>query len=79
MIACNEIISVVDIASTKMTNTVATNVWINFHSEKVRCKNDSYILNSVLPRIILLMIITNICHYHAKHRSKQNPIVALTM
>ena len=79
MIACNEIISVVDIVSTKMTNTVATNVWINFHSEKVRCKNDSYILNSVLPRIILLMIITNICHYHAKNRLKQNPIVALAM
>ena len=36
MIACDEIIFIMDTASTKMTNTIATNVLINCHSKKVR-------------------------------------------
>ena len=47
-----------DIVSTKMTNTVATNVWINCHDEKVRYKMDCYILHTVLLVIILLLITT---------------------
>ena len=35
VIACGEIISVIDIVSTKMTNTIANNVTINCHSKKV--------------------------------------------
>ena len=34
-IACNEIISVMDIVSTKKKNTIARNVSIKCHSEKV--------------------------------------------
>ena len=65
-----------DILSTKMTNTITTNMSINCHSKKVRYKIDCYILKTV---IILLFIITIIyCHY-AKHRSKQKGIDALTI
>ena len=63
VVTCDEIISVMDIASTKMTNTVATNVSINSDIEKVRYKIDSYILHSVLVAIILLLIITFICYH----------------
>ena len=35
VIACDEIVSVMDIVSTKMTNTIATNVTKNWHSKKV--------------------------------------------
>ena len=73
VIECDEIISVMDIVSTKMTNTVATNVTKNCHSKKVR---DGYILHTVLLVIILLLIITITCYY-AKHRSKQKCINAL--
>ena len=38
MIPCDEIISFMDIVSTKKTNTIATNMSINCHSEKVRYK-----------------------------------------
>ena len=48
MIEWDEIISVMDIVSTKMTNTIAKNVTstasINCHSKKVR---DCYILHTV--------------------------------
>ena len=70
VVTCDEIISVMDIASTKMTNTVATNVSINSDIEKINChskdvryKIDSYILHSVLVAIILLLIITFICYH----------------
>ena len=54
VISCHEILSVMDIVSTKMTNTIATNVTKNCHSKKVRHKIDCYILHTVLLVIILL-------------------------
>ena len=50
VIGHDEIISAMDIASTKKTNAIATNVTKNFHSKKVR---DCYILHTVLLAIIL--------------------------
>ena len=44
-----------DIASTKITNTIVTNVSINCHNKKVRYKVDCYILHTVLVVIILLL------------------------
>ena len=38
MIACDKIIYVMDIVSTKIINTIATNVSINYHSKKVKYK-----------------------------------------
>ena len=61
VIACDEIISAMDIVSTKMTNTIATNVSINCHTKKVRYKIDCYTLHIVLLAIILLLTITIIC------------------
>ena len=56
MIECDEIISVMDIVSTKMTNTIATNVSINYHNKKLKYKIDiCYILHTVLLVIILLL------------------------
>ena len=59
VIECYEIITVMNIVSTKNTNTTAANVTstasINCHSKKVR---DYYILPSFLLVIILLLIIT---------------------
>ena len=40
VITCVEIISVMDIVTTKMTNTIATNVTKNCHSKKVSYKID---------------------------------------
>ena len=48
VIMCDEIISVMDIVSKKMTNTIATNVSINCHTKKVRYKIDCYILHSFI-------------------------------
>ena len=79
MIACDEIISVMDIISTKMINTMATNVSIDSDDKKVRYKIDCYILRTVLLEIILLLIITIICYQYAKHRSKQKCINGLTI
>ena len=76
MIECNEIISVMNIVSTKKTNTIATNVSINCHTKKVR---EYYILHIVLLAIILLLIITIISYYYIKHRSKHKYIDALTI
>ena len=59
-----------DIVSTKMTNTIATNASINFHNKKVRYKTDCYILHTVLLVTILLLVTAIICFYYAKHRSK---------
>ena len=66
MIACDEIISVMDIVSTKITHTTAKKVSINCRSQKIRYKIDCYILHAVLLAIILLLIITIICYHYAK-------------
>ena len=58
MITGDEIISVMDIVSTKMTNTIATNVSIKSDDKKVRYKIDCYILHTVLLEAILSLIIT---------------------
>ena len=69
MIECDEIITVMDIASTKMTTTIATNVTstasINCHCKKIR---DCYILHTVLLVIILQLIIIIFCYYYAKQK-----------
>ena len=67
------------IAYEKKSNTIATNVSINFHNEKVRYKLDCYISHTILLVIILLLIITIICYDYAKHRSKQKDIDAITI
>ena len=77
MITCDEIISVMDIISTNMTNTIATKVSINSYDKRVRYKIDSYILCKVLLVIILLLIITIVSYHHAMQRSKQKGINAL--
>ena len=59
VIACDEIISAMDILSTKKTNATATNVSINCYNEKIRYKIDCYISHTVLLPIILLLTITN--------------------
>ena len=43
VIKCYEIISVMDIVSTKTTNTIATNVTKNFHSKTARYKTKTVI------------------------------------
>ena len=69
MIECDEIITVLDIVSTKMTNTIATNVTstasINCHSKKLRVY---YILYAILSVFILPLIITIICYHYAKQK-----------
>ena len=72
----DEIASVMDIVSTKMTNTIAKNVNKYCHSKKVE---DGFILDKVLLVIILLVIITIVCYHYAKHRSKQKDINAQTI
>ena len=79
VIACDEIISVVDIVSIKITNTIATNLSINFDSKKVRYEIDFYILHIVLLVILLLLIATIICYHYVKNISKQKCIDSLTI
>ena len=79
MITCDEIISVIDIVSIKMTNIIATNVTKNCHREKVRYKIDCYIFHTVLLVIMLPLIITIICYHNVKHSSKQKNIDELTI
>ena len=76
---CDEIISVMDIVSTKITNAIVTNPSINCHSEKVRYKIDCYILHTILLVIRLLLIIAIIYYHYAKHKSKQKGTDALTI
>ena len=68
VITCDEIISIMDIVTTKMTNTIATNV-MNTSSVTCHCKKirDCYILHTVLLAIILLLIIT-IIYYHFQNK-----------
>ena len=68
VIPCDEIIDTMDIVSTKMTNTIATNVTKNCHKKKVRYKFDCYILHTVLLAIIFLLIITIIYYYYAEQK-----------
>ena len=53
MTECDEIISVMDIVSTKKTNVTST-ASINCHSIELR---DRYVLHTVLLAIILLLVI----------------------
>ena len=78
-IACDEIIAVADIVSTKIINTIATYVSIISDYKKIRYKIDCYFLHTVLLVIILLLIISIICYHYAKHRSKQKIIDLLTI
>ena len=81
MIVRDEIITVMDIVLTKMTNAITANDTINAsitcHSEKVRCKIDCQSLHTILLEIILILIITIICYHYEKHRSKQKGIDTL--
>ena len=79
MITCDEIISVMDIVSTKITNTITSDLSVNSDDKRVRYKTDCYILYTVLLAIVLLLIITIICYDYAKHRSKQKSTNSLTI
>ena len=79
MITYDETISIMDIVSTKMTNTISINASINFHNEIARYDINCYILYTTLLVIILLLVITIICYHYAKHRSKQKNIDVLTI
>ena len=80
VIACDEIIHVMDILLTKMANTIGrSTVSINSDGKKVKYKVDWFILHTVLSVIILLLIITIICYHYAKHRSKQKDFDALAI
>ena len=68
VIDCDEIISVMDIVSIKMTNIMATNVSINCHTKKCRYKIDCYILHTVLLVTILLLVITIVCYDYTKQK-----------
>ena len=82
MIAWDEIMYVMDIVSTNMTNTISinmanimsTNVSTNSDGKKVKDKMN--VLNTVLLVIILLFIIAIICYHYAKHRSKLKKRIA---
>ena len=71
VIDCDERMSVMDIESTKMTNTIATNVTKICHSKKPWYKFDCGVLHTILSVRILLLVITMICYYYVKHRSKK--------
>ena len=79
VITCDEIISVMDIVSTKITNTITSDLSVNSDDKRVRYKTDCYILYTVLLAIVSLLIITIICYDYAKHRSKQKSTNALTI
>ena len=79
MISCDEITSVMDIVSTKMTNAIAAPLIINSDGKKVRYKIDYYFLHTVLTVTMLLLIITITCYHYVKHMSKQKNIGALTI
>ena len=68
-----------DIVSTKKTNSIVIKVTKNCHSKKVRHKFYCYILYTFLLAIILPLIITIVCYYYAKHRSKQKGIDTLAI
>ena len=76
MIAWDEIMYVMDIVSTNMTNTIPTNITnimstnVSTNSDGKKVKDKVNVLRTVLLVIILLFIIAIICYHYAKHRSK---------
>ena len=58
-----------------MTNTIATNLSINFNSKKVKYEIDFYILHIVLLVTILLLTATIICYHYAKNVLKKNALM----
>ena len=79
VIACDGIIFVMDIVSTKKTITIGTNATKICHSKKVRDEIDCHILHTVWLVIMLLLIIIITCYQYVKVRSKQKGIYALTI
>ena len=75
----DEIISLMDIVSRKITNNIATNVTKDCYSKKARYKFNCYIVLTVLLVIILVLIIGIICCHYGGHSSKQKHIDAITM
>ena len=71
---CDEIISVMDTVSTKMTNTITANVSMNCRTKK-KYKTHCYVFYAVSLAIILLLIITIICYYFAKQVKKQKSLM----
>ena len=69
MIQCDEIITVMDIVSTKMTGTIAANA-TSTASTSCRSKNaiGCYILQTVLLVIILLLMFIIIHYYCVKQK-----------
>ena len=71
MIECDEVITVMDIVSTKNLFNIATNVTstasINCHIKKVKY---CYILHTVLLVVILLLIITIVCYFMQKKNAQ---------
>ena len=90
VIVCDKIINATDNVLTNITNTIPTNmtniISANVAStvsrrsddKKVRYKMKCYIFHSVLLFIILLFTIIIIWYHHAKYRSEQKRIGALT-
>ena len=72
VVKCVEIISVMDVVTTKIRNTIATYLSISSYDKTVR---DCFILHIVLLAIMLLLIIIIICYDYIK----QNGINALTI
>ena len=68
VIECDKIISVVDIVTTKTTNTIAKNAAKYCDNKKKRHKFDCYILCTALSAIILLLIIIIICYHYARQK-----------
>ena len=79
VIGCDKIMYIMDIVSTKMTNTIATNTTsmmsINCRNKKFRYNIDCYVLSTVLLMNILLLITAIICCHYAKDRSKLKNIL----
>ena len=71
VIACYEIIYVMDIVSKNLANTISINVTstASINYKEVRYKMGCYILHAALLVIILLFIIAIMCYHYAKHRS----------
>ena len=65
---CDEIIIVMDIVSTKKTNTITTKKTNTIAANVTSTASDCYILHTVLLVIILLLIITIICYHYAKQK-----------
>ena len=72
MTECDNIVIVIDIVSTKKTNTIVakkTSVMstasVNYHSKKVK---DCYIFHTDLLAVILQLMITIMCDHYAKQK-----------